>query len=170
MAQLKAQLANFDNSANTMFVTTNIASHTFPIGFDSTGDNACSISWFPCIGNCEYDGVGAMLKWIYGNLKARNTGTVRCMTVSYAQTGSFGAAGLDTTGYLYVPKACVASSSTVCELHVAMHGCLQSYSQIGNMFLTNTGYALWPGSNKIMILFPQAIIEIISRYKGSYTD
>ncbi|KAL9045079.1 MAG: hypothetical protein Q9214_001836 [Letrouitia sp. 1 TL-2023] len=159
MAQLKAQLANFDNSANATFVITNGASHTFPTDFDSTGDSACSMSWSPYISNCKYDGAGAMLKWIYGNLNARNTGTASGMTVPYAQTGSYGAAGLDTTGYLYVPKACVAGSSTVCKLHVAMHGCLQSYSQIGNKFITNTGYALWADSNNIMVLFPQAIVD-----------
>lgn len=145
MNQLKAQLANFDNSANISYVTTSGAVHTFPTDFNGSGDNSCSYSTSPYISNCNYDGAGAALEWIYGSLNARTTGTLSGSVLSFDQSASYGANGMDTTGYLYVPQSC-ASGATVCSLHVALHGCLQSYRSIGSQFIQNTGYNKWAGS------------------------
>jgi hypothetical protein len=148
MNQLKQQLANFDTSSNTIYVTTNGAAHTFPTDFAGSGDNACGSATSPYISNCGYDGAGAVLQWMYGRLNARNTGTLSGSVVSFSQTGSYGASGMDTTGYLYVPKAC-QDGLTVCKLHVALHGCLQSYSNIQSKFIDNTGYNMWAGKNEL---------------------
>ena len=156
MNALKAQLANFDSSANTTFVEHSGQAHTFPTDFDSSGDNACGSALSPFISNCNYDGAGAVLQWMYGTLKARNTGTLTGSIVSFAQTGSYGASGLDTTGYLYVPATC-ASGATVCKLHVALHGCAQSYSQVGLDFIQNTGYNKWAGSVSPFLYSTQAL-------------
>ena len=99
-------------------------------------------------------------EWLYGNLQPRNTGFSTGQSISYAQSGSYGAPGLDTTGYVYVPKGCSSGGSgTRCKLHVALHGCEQSYSTIGNKFMTNTGYTQWADTNGIIVLFPQAIAD-----------
>jgi fibronectin type 3 domain-containing protein len=45
----------------------------------------------------------------------------------------------------------------VCKLHVALHGCLQSYSNIQMQFVNNTGYNKWADTNNIVVLYPQAI-------------
>lgn len=172
---LKSQLSNFDTAADVSYVTTSGASHTFPTNFDGSGDNSCSTSSSPYISNCNYDGAGAVLQWMYGTLNARNTGTLSGTIVSFDQTGAYGAAGMDSTGYLYVPASC-QSGTTVCKLHVALHGCLQSYSNIQMKFVQNTGYNQWAGqwkhpsrqghptnmlipsdTNNIIILYPQAI-------------
>ncbi|KUL82465.1 hypothetical protein ZTR_09943 [Talaromyces verruculosus] len=102
MNQLKAQLASFVNSANVSYVTTTGAVHTFPTDFNGAGDNSCSFSTSPYISNCNYDGAGAALKWIYGSLNARNTGTLSGSVLSFDQSGSYGANGMDTTGYLFI--------------------------------------------------------------------
>jgi hypothetical protein len=163
MKQLQAQLANFDVSANVSYIETSSAVHTFPTDFDGSGDNSCSASTSPYISNCNYDGAGAALEWLYGTLNAKNTGTLSGTVVSFAQTGNYGATGMDTTGYLYVPANC-ASGSTVCTLHVALHGCLQSYSNIGTDFIDNTGYNMWAGESSLFQLsmynFYIAIIHI----------
>ncbi|KAJ5215482.1 uncharacterized protein N7498_001889 [Penicillium cinerascens] len=156
MNALHTQLSSFDVSADVSYVTTSGAVHTFPTDFDGSGDNSCSMSTSPYISNCDYDGAGAVLQWMYGSLNARNTGTLTGSVVSFAQTGEYGAAGMDTTGYLYVPANC-QSGSTVCKLHVALHGCLQSYSNIQMDFIQNTGYNMWADTNNIIILYPQAI-------------
>lgn len=145
MHALQSQLSNFASSANMTFVTTSGAAHTFPTDFDGSGDNACGSALSPYISNCGYDGAGGVLKWLLGNLKARNTGTLSGQTVSFSQTGSYGASGMDTTGYLYIPAAC-QTGKTVCTLHVALHGCLQSYSQIGSKYIDNTGFNKWAGT------------------------
>ena len=98
MAQLKAQLADFDNPANTTFATTSGAAHTFPTDFDGAGDSTCGMSSSPYISNCQYDGAGAVLKWMYGNLNPRNDGAPSGTTIPFAQSGSLGAAGMGTNG------------------------------------------------------------------------
>ncbi|KAH7147118.1 Alpha/Beta hydrolase protein [Dactylonectria estremocensis] len=158
MNQLKAQLANFDESSKVSFVTTNGAAHVFPTDFDGSGNNACGQTMSPYISNCGYDGAGAVLKWMYGDLAPQNNGQLSGTLVSFSQTGTYGASGMDSTGYLYVPQAC-QSGSTVCKLHVAFHGCAQSYSHIGAKFISNTGYNKWADKNNIIILYPQAKVD-----------
>lgn len=143
MNALKQQLSGFAPAANIAYVTRSGQAHTFPTDFNGAGDNACGLSLSPYISNCGYDGAGAVLQWMYGTLNARSS-AAQGSVVSFSQTGSYGSAGLDKTGYLYVPKAC-ADGSVVCKLHVALHGCLQSYSSIGKKYITNTGYNLWAG-------------------------
>lgn len=144
MNQLQSQLTNFVDSANLSYVKTSGAAHTFPTDFSGSGDNSCSSASSPYISNCNYDGAGATLQWLHGALAAKNTGTLSGSIVSFDQTGNFGASGMDNTGYLYVPQSC-QSGSTVCSLHVALHGCLQYYGTIGSKFIENTGYNKWAG-------------------------
>lgn len=144
MNALKTQLDNFTSSADISFVETSGAVHTFPTDFSGSGDNSCSSSGSPYISNCNYDGAGAALNWLYGSLNAKNTGTLSGSVVSFDQTGNYVASGMDSTGYLYVPASC-QGGSTVCKLHVALHGCLQGYSEIGSDFIDNTGYNMWAG-------------------------
>jgi hypothetical protein len=179
MHQLANQLSKFTTPSDVTFVELAGAVHTFPTDFNGAGDNLCDLSESPFISNCGFDGAGAVLQWMYGDLNARNTGTLSGSVVSFAQTGSFGAAGMDSTGFLYVPAAC-EGGSTVCRLHVVMHGCAQSASLIGSTYIENTGYTFWAGkkprsiadisnngwraepcdcadTNNIILLFPQAI-------------
>lgn len=146
MKQLRDQLANFGNPSRTSFITTQGAGHTFPTDFDGPGNSPCSAgSQSPYISNCGYDGAGEVLKWMYGALAARNTGTLAGQVVEYSQTGSFGANGMGTKGYVYVPAAC--ASGARCKLHVALHGCQQSDSNVGRKFVDNTGYNKWAGKS-----------------------
>ena len=159
MAQLKSQLSTYYTAANVSNITTSGAVHTFPTNFSGSGDNACSSSVSPYISNCSYDGAGAVLQWMYGTLNAPNTGTLGGTVVSFSQTTYVASGnGMDTTGYLYVPANCV-TGSTVCKVHVALHGCLQSYSAIGADFVNNTGYNRWADTNNIIIVYPQAIAD-----------
>ena len=177
MAQLAAQLSNFYSSSRATFHTTIGAAHTFPTDFDGSGDSACDLSESPFVSNCGYDGAGAVLQWMYGSLAARNDGTLGGQVLSFAQTGEFGAAGLDKTGYLYVPAAC-AGGATQCKLHVVLHGCGQSHDLIGSTFIDSTGYNMWAGkktrrgekmseklanshidTNNIIVLYPQAVVD-----------
>ncbi len=155
--QLKAQLANFDSSGNVSSIVTSGAAHTFPTDFSGSGDNSCSSAASPYVSNCSYDGAGAVLSWIYGTLGARNAGTLGGTIVAFDQTAFLSGNGMDTTGYLYVPAACAAGGSTVCKLHVALHGCLQSHNNISMTFINNTGYNKWADTNNIIVLYPQAI-------------
>ncbi|KAL2859831.1 Alpha/Beta hydrolase protein [Aspergillus lucknowensis] len=154
MAKLNIQLSNFGSASNLTYVSRSGAAHTFPTDFDAQGDNSCTSSSSPYVSNCGYDGAGAVLQWMYGTLNARNTGTLTGEVISFDQTSSYGANGMATTGYLYVPATC-KDGSTICRLHVALHGCSQSYGQIGSKFITNTGYNKWADTNNIIMLYPQ---------------
>jgi poly(3-hydroxybutyrate) depolymerase len=156
-SQLRSELGNFDSSASVSSVVTSGAAHTFPTDFTASGDNSCSSAVSPYISNCSYDGAGAALTWMYGALNARNNGTLGGSVVAFDQSAFVASGqGMDVTGYLYVPAACAPGRATVCKLHVALHGCLQSYSNIQMQFVNNTGYNRWADTNAIVVLYPQA--------------
>ena len=156
--QLKSQLGNFDTAGNVSYVVSSGAAHTFPTDFSGAGDNSCSSAASPYISNCSYDGAGAALQWMYGTLGARNNGTLGGSVVAFDQTAFVSAGnGMDSTGYLYVPRACAPGGATVCKVHVALHGCQQSVSKIQQTFINNTGYNKWADTNNIIIVYPQAI-------------
>lgn len=145
MNALQSQLSTFATSSNVAYIKRNGQAHTFPTDFDGAGDNACGSTSSPFISNCQYDGAGAVLQWMYGNLQPRNNGALTGSTVSFDQTGSYGSAGMGAAGYLYVPKACQGGTTT-CKLHVALHGCQQSYASIQSKYIDNTGYNKWAGA------------------------
>jgi hypothetical protein len=72
--------------------------------------------------------------------------------------------GLAETAYVYIPNACLQSGgdSTLCILHTAFHGCLQTTDQIGTLFITSGGYLPWADANNIVVLFPQAVSNALN--------
>ena len=74
---------------------------------------------------------------------------------------------MDTTGWVYVPAACAQGAA--CRLHIALHGCQQGQSYLplktppggglyyGTTFVRHAGYAAWADTNRIVVLFPQAV-------------
>lgn len=137
------------------------ADHTFPTDFDSPGNNPCHTGRKPHISNCGYDGAGEVLKWLYGDLKVRNVNPPSRI-ISFDQTAFIDQGrGMDVTGYLFVPADCAAGWP--CRLHVALHGCGQSYSSIQMRFVNNTGYNRWADTNRIIVLYPQARPDYLLR-------
>jgi Esterase PHB depolymerase len=156
--QLYVGTGHFVPAANVKYDNTNSAVHTFPTDFNGSGDNACSVSVSPYISNCNFDGAGAALQWIYGTLNQRNNGTLGGSLVRFDQTEFVAAGhGMDSSGWLYVPADCAAGKT--CRLHVALHGCLQGYATIGADFLNNTGYNRWADTNDVIVLYPQAVAD-----------
>jgi len=52
-----------------------------------------------------------------------------------------------------VPKGCQAGTS--CRVHVALHGCKQNATDVGQEFVRNAGYNRWADTNNIVVLYPQ---------------
>ncbi|MEX3980517.1 hypothetical protein AB4Y45_16240 [Paraburkholderia sp. EG287A] len=78
-----------------------------------------------------------------------------------------GAAGLDSSGWVYIPDDCKAGVR--CRLHVALHGCEQGQDYVpldssgrrlyyGTTFVRHAGYDKWADNNQIVVLFPQAVV------------
>ncbi|KAL3477664.1 Alpha/Beta hydrolase protein [Aspergillus californicus] len=158
VAQLRSQLSSFVTRSHTKYIDTPDAGHTFPTDFDGPGNVPCNISLKPYISNCGYDGAGAALQWIYGYLNPRNTGTLAGQIISFDQQADYGAIGMGDTAYLYVPAAC-EDGTTPCKLHIALHGCFQSYGLIQDKFVQNTGYNQWADTNNIIIVYPQTTVD-----------
>lgn len=155
MRMLADELSQWYSRDKVSYQESADAGHTFPTNFNSPGNNKCGDSKAPFVGNCGYDGAGEALKWFYGNLNARNDKPSAQQLISFDQTSFINEGkGMDSTGYLYVPAACAAGRP--CRLHVALHGCDQSFGQVKLKFVNNSGYTRWADTNNIIVLFPQA--------------
>lgn len=133
------------------------ANHGMPT--DSFG-NPCDSSFTPFINNCGFDAAGELLKWIYGNLNPRNTGTLSGRFVEFDQQEFIRNAashGMAPNGILYVPASC--DGNQPCKLHVAFHGCSQSMALIQDRFYKNTGYNQWADTNRMIVLYPQLALS-----------
>jgi poly(3-hydroxybutyrate) depolymerase len=149
------------SAANLEFVNRASTAHVFPTDFDSTGNNACGTTASPYISNCGYDGAKAVLSKFYGTLNARNNAPAAGNYIEFDQRAFTGNAGMAPTGWVYVPANC--ASGTQCKVHVALHGCVQSYGNVGDKFIKNSGYTRWADTNSIIVLFPQAQVDNTSR-------
>lgn len=148
-------------AANLQLVRRAGTAHVFPTDFDATGNNACSSSASPYISNCGYDGARAVLSMFYGTLNPRNDAPSAANYIEFDQAAFTTNPGVAASGWVYVPGDCAAGAS--CRLHVALHGCQQTYATIGDRFIRNTGYTRWADTNRIVVLFPQARVDNSSR-------
>lgn len=118
--------------------------------------SACRFKGKAYINNCHFDLAGDMLKWIYGPLNSKNSGTLSGTFVEFKQTEFIADAavhGMADTGWLFVPANC--GSKRLCKLHVVLHGCGQSVANVSDKYYRNTGYNQWADSNDLIVLYPQ---------------
>jgi poly(3-hydroxybutyrate) depolymerase len=117
---------------------------------------SCSESEPPFINDCDYDAAGELLRHLLGPLAppaARASGRlVRFDQNPYA--GNAHAVSMADTGYVYIPRAC---DEQACRVHVVFHGCRQSAETIGERFVRDAGYNRWADTNRIIVLYPQAV-------------
>lgn len=162
MNALQKQYANNGvPAANLQYVKGSGTAHTFPTDFDASGNNACGSAVSPYISNCGYDGAGAVLSQFYGTLNPRNDAPASANYAEFDQAAFSSNPGMAGTGWVYVPANCAAGAP--CRIHVALHGCQQTYAAIGDKFIKDTGYARWADTNSIVLLFPQASVDNKSR-------
>lgn len=134
------------------------AGHTFPSNDPQLA--ACGLTQSPFIGHCGLDGARQMLEHLYGALPASVAGAPagelrKFDQRPYAQATD--AVGLADEGFLYVPAACTgAGLPGRCRLHVALHGCKQDASFVGDAFVRRSGYLAAADAARIVVLFPQA--------------
>ncbi len=125
------------------------ADHVFPA--EGRG-NDCHAVVPPFVGDCDYDGAGELLGFLYPGLEEPQPGKVGDL-LSVALPGADEAELLETT-YLYVPTACEDGTQS-CALHLVLHGCAQSAEVVGTDFIEMTGYLPWAEANGIVLAFPQ---------------
>ncbi len=157
-AQLEEYYRRFSASDVDVVVKPDLG-HTMPtVAFGK----ACSVTESPYIGRCGFDAAREILTWIYGTMKAKPKAGLsgrfsRFDQTRYVDSAFFWWTGMDTTGWLYLPRTCARGER--CRLHVALHGCKQgqSYVNYGQTFVRHAGYADWADANHIVVLFPQAV-------------
>jgi poly(3-hydroxybutyrate) depolymerase len=154
--------------------------------------SACSVTAAPYINDCDYDAAREVLAWIYGDLRPSRSGARQGRYIRYDQRpykpSIFGfdwSSGLDETGWVYVPDSCARGEP--CRLHVALHGCRQgqsyssatswswSRSEYGTTFVDRSGYDAVADTNRIVVLYPQAVSVMFRNPNGcwdwwGYTD
>ena len=125
------------------------ADHVFPA---KGRGNDCHEVIPPYVGNCDYDGAGELLSFLYPGLnkpESQHVGDV----VSVDLPGASDADLMDTA-YLYIPSACEDGAQS-CALHLVLHGCAQSAEVVGSDFIEMSGFLPWAEKNGIVLAFPQ---------------
>jgi hypothetical protein len=116
----------------------------------------CSKTAAPYLNDCDFDAAGALLEHLYGALEAA-AAQPQGELLAFDQAPFAGAPyaiGLDGQGFVYVPAACRAGG---CRVHVVFHGCRQGREQLGETFARHAGFNRWADSNRLVVLYPQAI-------------
>lgn len=117
--------------------------------------NACNVTEPPYINDCDYDAAGELLHHLLPKLQPRAPKAAgRVMQFDQQEFGASSAISMAQTGYVYIPSACEKES---CRVHVAFHGCRQGADQIGERFVHEAGYNRWADTNRLIILYPQAV-------------
>lgn len=145
---------HYINSSN-LFYKNNLASEHAMVT-DYFG-SACSTKASPYINNCNFDLAGDILKWIYGPLNPRNSGTLGGSFVEFNQAefiANPASHGMASSGWAYVPSSCGAGGQ--CKVHVVLHGCQQDPTKVQDKYYRNTGYNRWADTNNIVVLYPQS--------------
>jgi poly(3-hydroxybutyrate) depolymerase len=131
------------------------AEHAMPS--DGFG-NRCDQLGAPYISDCDVDGAGELLQWIYGTLQPKTANGPAGRFVEFDQAAFLprpAEHGMAATGWLYVPPGCEGDGAG-CRLHVAFHGCRQTAALVGDAWIRNAGYNGWADANRIVVLYPQA--------------
>ena len=122
--------------------------------------HACNFNGSPYINNCDHDAAGVMFKHIIPNqdespLVDRDLDWEKHGKLIEFDQSEFVKTSMDSTGYVFVPTSCSEGENN-CKIHVALHGCAQGKSFVGDTYSKDSGYLEWSGVNNIITLFPQA--------------
>lgn len=124
---------------------------------------ACATTGKPFLNKCGYDQAGALLKHIYGPLRPRAP-TANGRLLAFDQRPYLPRAnghGMGQTGLVYIPKHCERQAG--CRVHIVFHGCRQNRGRIGDALARKAGFARWADTNRLILLFPQALGAPLTR-------
>ena len=128
------------------------AGHAF---ITESGPVPCAQTREPFVNDCDIDQAGIILEHIYGPLQPPAAEVHAPFEFSQdAYLGSAESNGMAATGWVYVPASCVPG--TICRVHIAFHGCKQTFERVGDAYTAGTGFNRWAESNNIVVLYPQA--------------
>lgn len=163
MDELYKYYNHYTDAGNIFYKDTTDAGHA-QITVDY--GTACDFTGKEFINDCDYDGAGQLLQYIYGKLNPKQTKALSGKVIQFDQDefveGESWLAGMSHYGYLYVPATCAAGES--CKVHVAFHGCEQYATKIGNAFYEHAGYNEWADTNNLIVLYPQTVATTLTPF------
>lgn len=150
----------FVDPANIVYDNQTPAGHAW---ISPLGPNPCAATQSPFVNDCGKDPEETFLTMFYGGLKPKAAGALSGQFLAVDQTEFVddrnpAAHSLDANGWLYVPASC--SRGERCRVHVAFHGCNQSFSKVGDQFFRRTNLNEWADTNRILVLYPQAAANL----------
>lgn len=154
MDALAAYYSELTNEGHVYYRDNQNAGHAQIV--DNSKGQECVLNGGEFINDCQLDGAGRILEFIYGDLNARQTGALSGQIIAFDQSPWFNnssKAVMADTAYVYVPEACANGQS--CRLHIAFHGCLQNAESINDSFYRYAGYNEWADTNNFVVLYPQ---------------
>lgn len=157
--RLRDYYRNFIDAGRIAYVNDVGGQHSMPtdgFGFACNYKGSSTNAGDHFVNDCDYDAAGQLLLNLYRRLRTPED-TQAGRLVGFDQSDFIAAPGnhgMGPTGYAYVPAAC--ESGARCKLHVALHGCLQAATRIGETFVRYAGYNRWADANRIVVLYPQA--------------
>lgn len=149
--------ANFMAPNQIVSVNDFEADHVFPA--DGRGVSCFAVEP-PYVGDCGYDGAGAMLQFLYPGLVEPSGNETGKGLMETRLPGADDANLLDAS-YVFVPEDC-AGGEQECALHLVLHGCAQSTEDVGTGFIELSGYLPWAEANDIVLLFPQVKKSVVA--------
>ncbi|EGC39750.1 hypothetical protein DICPUDRAFT_147411 [Dictyostelium purpureum] len=128
--------------------------------------NNCTFLGPQYINNCDYNSPFEFLSLFYPNLQDPvNASPDNIITIDQSSFIPIGfttlTASLNSEAFAYIPTKC-KNDKSLCTIHVAFHGCLQTIANIGDSFYTKTGYNEIAEANNIIILYPQSMMSVLN--------
>jgi poly(3-hydroxybutyrate) depolymerase len=152
--QVVAALHAFYSAYKTASVIVRHKEAGHAIVTEAAGNPDCAATRAPFINDCDYDAAGTLLQHLLGPL-APPADAHASRLRSFDQTAFGGEGiGMDGDGYVYIPERCEKER---CRVHVAFHGCRQGRAAVKDAFARDAGYNRWAESNRIIVLYPQAV-------------
>ncbi|MFK4065729.1 PHB depolymerase family esterase [Streptomyces sp. NPDC029674] len=155
-----------DFGANVSYDTSSAAGHAW---VSPLGQVPCATTASPYLNNCGTDPQRAMLSHLFGAPVAPATSAPLDGTLTrfdqnrHVPGGNAAAVSMGKDGFAYVPKACApvpAGADGPCRLMVALHGCQQTYGQIGDTFMRQAHLNEYADTNRMIVLYPQATTSL----------
>ncbi|MEP6898541.1 MAG: PHB depolymerase family esterase [Rhodanobacter sp.] len=126
--------------------------HNLPVA--ASGDD-CDKSVTPYLGHCGFDAAGEIFTQMFGkpgHAASEARGELRTFDQDALRPDGADAF-LASTGYVYLPPACLAGKS--CGVVVAFHGCKQNADAVGESFVKDAGFNRWADVYNVAVLYPQ---------------
>jgi poly(3-hydroxybutyrate) depolymerase len=139
-------------SVNIVYNRTIAAGHSIVTA--KLSDVACAKTEAPYINDCGFTQSQVLLKHIYLAATQPPAATASQAVLRFNQREFIHGTrtSMDDAAYAYIPAAC---QRTACAVHVALHGCEQGATVIGDHFYSGTGYNEFADTNQLIILYPQ---------------